>query len=199
MSESEDCTQAPQAVLRPAKQPLWDTVLFSESGLVGSVDLFSDVKWFPDHTAKKFGFDTNMLGDGCLPVPCEYDFSSLELRFEKYVHPEDIIRVLRGTAYSFVRGQVVKVLELVGSAFKPLLVLPHEAEDVKKYIDSQLQAMAERGEWESYTHAVVPIGSRALRIRSSESFRLRVTASVGELHGPVRLKVSMQDTLHTPL
>ena len=212
-------------VLRALKQPLFDTLIVPEDGIRDEqeIALFVDRKSFPDGR-RKMRADCNLPCDQVLGYPLEYDFSSLELRFEKWAHPDDVRRVLRGIHLTWIFGQGTPWLRLTGSGFKPLFVLPHEVEDMRATIEQQVIKYAETGVWPAWTQdltaAVAEERSRTLaalkehgadskdirlpqgrarRISSTEAFSCRVACNVSEMHAPVRLKVMMQDTLYACL
>ena len=196
-------------VLRMLKQPLFDTLIVPESGISteAEISLFVDRKHFPDGT-QKFRRHCNLTNDGSMGYPVEYDLTSLELRFEKWAHADDVRRVLRGMHLSWYFGQNTPWLRLAGSGFKPLIVLPHEVESMEEDVRRQIAAFAETGVWPAWTHDMTanlpqpadgPVLSKpgARRISSTESFRCGVEINTGgELHAPVTMKVLMQDTLY---
>ena len=199
-------------VLRALKQPLFDTLIVPEEGISSEaeIQLFTDRNLFPNGS-RKFRRHCNLSQDGSLGYPVEYDLTSLELRFEKWAHPDDVRRVLRGMHLSWYFGQNTPWLRLAGSGFKPLIVLPHEVESMEEEVRKQIAAFAETGVWPAWTHDMTanlpqpadgPVLSKpgARRISSTESFRCGVEINTGgELHAPVTLKVLMQDTMYAPI
>jgi hypothetical protein len=204
-------------VLRALKQPLFDTIIVPVEGIMSDaeIQLFADTKHFPDGS-RKLRRHCNLSIDGQLGYPLEYDLTALELRFEKWSHPDDVQRVLRGLHLSWYFGQNTPWLRLSGSGFKPLFVLPHEVEDARAALQEQIERFAASGGvWPAWTHDMrgahpyqhaegaegepEPVKSSpcARRISSTESFRCGVEVNTGgELHGPVTMKVLMQDTLY---
>lgn len=213
----------PEIVMRPHKTAIFDTMKFPEEGFAGEDAFFRDCKWFRDHTPKRPGIDTNMIQDSSLGLPLEYDLSSVELRFEKFCHHDDVLAVLRSLDLEFITGQANRKFKLSGSSFTPLIVLPHEALDMKDLIEKQLRSMAEKGLWTAYTHDMrvdqhPPLDAnekpepgqpqkldltktvkKPLTIHSTEIFWMRVNCHVPELRGPLRLKCQLQDTLYQPV
>lgn len=187
-------------VLRALKQPLFDTLIIPEDGILAEaeVSLFTDGKKWPDGR-RKFRRHCNMTQDGMLGYPLEYDFSSLELRFEKWANPGDVHAVLRGLHLAFYFGQNVPFLRLAASGFTPLIALPHEVESMEEEVRRQIVAFAKDGVWPAWTHPMTTTDGKPRRISSVESFRCGVECTVPELYGPVTLKVQMQDTLYAQL
>jgi len=187
---------APPAVpvLRALKQPICDTLIIPEEGLLVYVDLFSDRKWFPDHKPKT-PHDCNMTNDGFLGYPLEYDLRALDLVFEKWSHPDDVVRVRKGLLLQWFFGQNTAWLRLEASAWKPLIVLPHEVEDARAHIERLIVQYAETGVWPSWRHEMTTPDGKPRRVSSTEVFHCKADLNVGELHGPVRVKMLMQDTL----
>jgi hypothetical protein len=140
-----------------------------------------------------------MTQPGMLGYPLEFDLSALELRFEKWAHPDDVARVLKGLRLNWFFGQNVPWLQLTASGFQPLIVLPHEVEDAQAEVRRQIAAFTQHAVWPAWRHDMETPDGKARRISSTESFSCRVACDVSELHGPVRLKVLMQDTLYACL
>jgi len=186
-------------VHRALKQPLYDTLIVPEEGITAEreISLFTDHKAFPNG-AQKMRRHTNMNLDGYLGVPLEYDLSSLELRFEKWSHADDVQKVLRGLCLTWVFGQQTAWLKLAASGFKLLFVLPHEVENMEEEVRRQIAAFSESSVWPAWTHDM-KVDGKPRRIDSTESFRCGVECAVSELHGPVTVKVLMQDTLYAAL
>lgn len=187
-------------VLRCLKQALYDKLIVPESGYIGKVCLFDDSKFFPDHSQKSEK-DTNMTLPGMLGHPLEFDLSWIDLKFEKFSHPDDIRRVLRGLTFKWVRGQNTPWLRLTLSGFEPYIQTdPLLPENQQLLIASQLQSFHDQGIWTRYRVRVLTPDGLAQRITSSEAFRVEVSSAeggLGELHGPVHLKVLLGDQLYT--
>jgi hypothetical protein len=192
-------TPPAQSVLRAIKQPLFDTLIVPEEGIASEreITLF-DRKYFPNGQPK-LRRHTNMIQEGCLGIPLEYDFSGLELRFEKWSHADDVRAVLRGLHLQWYFGQNVPWLRVPASGFKPLIVLPHEIESWENEVRQQIERYAETGVWPAWTHDMRGNDRKPRRITGPESFRCGVECAVSELHGPVTMKVLMQDTLYSVL
>lgn len=193
-------SEAPQSpVLRQLTHALYDTLIVSEEGQLGNrglVNLFSDCRWFPDHTPKSER-DCNLTADGLLGYPLMYDLRRIELVFEKWSHPDDVRRVLKGIVLKWIRGQNVSWLRVTLSGFEPFIAADWaEADAVKK---EMLRDILHEGVWSHYRTSVLTKDGRPQRIESTESFRVEAScpAPIGELHGPVRLKILLQDTLYT--
>ncbi|MGH8896758.1 MAG: hypothetical protein ACRDZ4_06975 [Egibacteraceae bacterium] len=206
--------------LRPLKQPIFDTLIVPVEGIASEAEirLFTDPKRFPDGT-RKMRRHCNLSQDGSLGYPLEYDMAALELRFEKWSHSDDVLRVLRGLRLSWYFGQNVPWLDVTASGFSPLVVLPHEVEDAREEIIRQIATFAERGVWPAWTHDITAHAEPDLpaevspevrerqrkpgqprRISSTESFSCGIEINTGgELHGPVTMKVMMQGTLYAQL
>jgi hypothetical protein len=186
-------------VLRCLKQPLFDKLIVPESGLVGPVSLFTDHKFFPDHSPKTEK-DTNMTCSGFLGAPLEYDLSWIDLKFEKFAHPDDLRRVLRGLTFRWVRGSNTPWLRVTLSGFEPFLQTEAIlSQNQEMLVASQLQEFHDKGIWTRYRINVKTPDGLSQRITSSEAFRVEVSApdgGLGELHGPVHLKVLLGDTLY---
>jgi hypothetical protein len=189
-------------VLRCLKQALYDKLIVPESGYIGKVCLFDDPKFFPDHTPKTEK-DTNMTCQGCLGFPLEYDLSWIDLKFEKFSHPDDIRRVLKGLTFRWIRGQNTPWLRLTLSGFEPLLMTEGVlSENLKDHVKGQLADFKETGIWTRYRVSVLTPDGLSQRITSSELFRVEVSCpdgGMGELHGPVHLKVLLGDQLYTQI
>jgi hypothetical protein len=190
-----------QPVMRPLKQSLYDTLIVPESGHVGKVTLFDDCHFFPNHT-QKTEKDTNMTLSGQLGHPLEYDLRWIDLKFEKFSHPDDLRRVLKGLTFRWVRGQSVPWLRVTLSGFEPYLAKDELGPGVSdEEVRRLLAAYDGDNKWTRFRASVLSLDGLPQRIGSSECFRVEVSDDVGlgELHGPVRLKVILGDTLFTAL
>ena len=187
------------AVLRPLKQALYDKLIVPESGHAGHVNLFNDCHFFPDHSPKTEK-DTNMTCSGQLGSPLEFDLSWIDLKFEKFSHPDDIRRVLRGLTFKWVRGQNNPWLRVTLSGFEPLLMTEGVlADSLKDFVTGQLDDFKKNGIWTRYRVSVLTPDGKPQHISSNESFRVEISddIGIGELHGPVHLKVLLGDQLYT--
>jgi len=189
-------------VLRPLKQALYDKLIVPESGGITKVILFDEHKFFPDHS-QKMEKDTNMTCSGFLGYPLEFDLSWIDLKFEKFSHPDDVRRVLKGLTFRWIRGQNTPWLRVTLSGFEPLLMTEGVlSETLKPFVTEQLAGFKEAGIWTRYRVSVLSPDGLPQRITSTESFRVEVSSSeagLGELHGPVHLKVLLGDQLYTQL
>lgn len=191
-------------VLRALKQELYDTVLVPESGLLGCRQrAFADCQWFPDHTPKT-EVDCNLRHNGMLGYPLEYDLVAIELRVEKFCHADDVARLLRAVVLRWFFGQDTPWRRVAGSAMTPAFSLPGPAEQeagLRAHVERQLKEFAARGAWLAYTADMRGPDGKPRRVSSTEGFSCAVDAErpTGELHGPARLKVVMQDTLYAQL
>lgn len=181
-------------VLRPLRHPLYDTLIVPESGVLaeGRGDLFADCRWFPDHTPKT-EHDCNLTMSGCLGCPLEYDLSYFELQVEKFAHPDDVRRVLRGLVFKWIRGQNPPWLRVTLSGFEPY----YGAETDQAKV---LAAWPGEAVWLRHRHDAKTPEGEPQRIHGTESFRVEAASkNIGELRGPVRLKFLLQDTLYAQL
>lgn len=181
-------------VLRPLRHPLYDTLIVPESGVLaeGRGDLFVDCPWFPDHTPKT-EHDSNLTQNGSLGYPLEYDLSHFEIQVEKFAHPDDVRRVLRGLVFKWIRGSNVPWLRVTLSGFEPY----YGAETDQAKV---LAAWPGEAVWLRHRHDAKTPDGEPQRIHSTESFRVEaVSRNIGELRGPVRLKFLLQDTLYAQL
>lgn len=191
-------------VLRPLKQTLFDKLIVPESGSLQRVDLFTDCRWFPDHTAKTEK-DTNMNMDGQLGFPLEFDLSWIDLKFEKFSHPDDVRRVLRGLVFKWIRGQSVPWLRVTLSGFEPVLLVEGQGSDeMRKQVEEFRRSVADMkdGVWTRYRVGVLTPDGKPQRITGPEAFRVEVSSpggGIGELRGPVHLKVLLGDQLYAQL
>lgn len=187
-------------VLRCLKQPLYDKLIVPEDGRMSQVVLFDDHKFFPDHSLKT-GKDTNMTQSGMLGYPLEYDLSWIDLKFEKFAHPDDVRRVLRGLTFKWLRGQNTPWLRVTLSGFEPLLMTEGVLSDtLKEHVSKELAVFKDAGIWTRYRVSVLTPDGKPQRITSVESFRVEIVSpdgGIGELHGPVHLKVLLGDQLYT--
>ena len=183
-----------EPMLRLLKQPLYDKLIVPEDGHVGLVSLFSDCRWFPNHTPKSLK-DTNMTCDGTLGFPLEYDLRWIDLKFEKFAHPDDLKRVLRGLTFKWVRGQTVPWLRVTLSGFEPYLAKDDLALFSDDAVRRLLAAYDGENKWTRFRVSVLTPDGEPQRIGSTESFRVEIEGNLGELHGPVHLKVLLGDTL----
>lgn len=191
--------EPPQSpVLRQLTHALYDTLIVPEFCECLDVRLFADCRWFPDHTPKTER-DCNLTVDGMLGQPLMYDLRRFELVFEKWSHPEDIKRVLRGLVFNWIRGQCVPWLRVTLSGFEPYVAVEDEAKDGGALRNEMLRDLKREGVWSHYRTSALTVEGKPQRIESTEAFRVDVKCPrpIGELHGPVRLKVLLQDTLYT--
>jgi hypothetical protein len=189
-------------VLRPLKQTLYDKLIVPESGHIGRVSLFDDCKFFPDHT-QKTEKDTNMTLSGQLGFPLEFDLSWIDLKFEKFAHPDDVRRVLRGLTFKWIRGQCTPWLRVTLSGFEPRMDLEGVGDgELKEFVNKELKKFQDAGIWTRYRAGVLTPDGLPQRLSSTESFRVEVASpegGIGELHGPVHLKVLLGDQLYAQL
>lgn len=185
-------------VLRQLSHALYDTLIVPESGEMGDVALYADCRWFPDHTPKTER-DCNLTADGLLGVPLMYDLRRFELVFEKWSHPDDVRRVLKGLVFQWIRGQCCPWLRVTLSGFEPYIAVADDVPEADSVRREMLRDLKREGVWSHYRTSALTTEGRPQRIESTEAFRVDVKCPrpIGELHGPVRLKVLLQDTLYT--
>lgn len=184
------------AVLRRLKQSVYDKLIVPENGNVGRVSLFTEPRFFPDHSPKTEA-DCNLTMAGGLGMPVEYDLRWIDIVFEKFSHPSDLKRVLKGLHFRWIRGQMVPWLRMTLSGFTPFLSAGDE--QTERAASKKLAQFAEEGSWTHYRADVRTPEGTPQRITSTESFRVDVEGNLGELHGPVHLKVMLQDTIYVPI
>ncbi len=96
-------------VLRPLRQPLYDTEIFS-NGDTQQV-LFTDNKKFAGGTAKSLA-DTNMPQSGTLGFPLEFDHVGFTFEFERGTTRPDFNILYKSTVFEWIYGQVTRWLQI---------------------------------------------------------------------------------------
>lgn len=188
--------QVGMPVLRQINQPIYDKLIVADDGRV-NVNLFDNCNTFPDGRPKT-EHDCNLTMNGCLGYPNELDLHYIDLVFEKFCHPTDLQRVLKGLSFKWIRGQSVPWMRLTLSGFDPFLRGEISGLSEEK-AEKQLAKAAENGVWTHYRVNVRTPDGKPQKIASTESFRVRVEGSLGELYGPVHVKVLLQGTFYAAI
>lgn len=96
-------------VLRPLRQPLYDTEKFA-NGDTQQV-LFTDNKKFADGTAKSLA-DTNMPQSSTLGFPLEFDHVGFTFEYQRGTSRADFNILYSGTVFEWIYGQVTRWLQI---------------------------------------------------------------------------------------
>jgi hypothetical protein len=177
----------PTPVLRPLRQPLYDTVFLD--GKVGRQQAFVDNRFFTDHKGKTTQ-DTNLTQSGQLGYPLEFDLDHLVLVFQEYPSVDAVRKLLRHLTAVWFFGANVPWLRASFSSLEPWH--PKDA----PYSPSDASVVPLRY-WADMRN---PVTGAVRRISSVESFHCDIeTHEEVPLESPIRLQIVLMGILYAGL
>lgn len=201
-------------VLRPRRHIYFDTVRLQGTHQEA---LFSNIMSFPNGEYKQRDIDTNMNLCGQLGTPLLFDLWAWSIAFEKFGTGSDIREVLASTSFKLVFGYRDHTIHsAVGTEFYPAIMLTdglsggtvglekvtrkRRADNWKKaagQIRGSLRSMAKRGQI-THWYQELAVDRKAIRIDSTEGFKVDIVSSAKKLSCPVQFKVGLHGILYTP-
>jgi len=142
--------------------------------------------------------ETSMTLDGMLGHPLEFDPASIELYFEEFSDPEDVVEFLKHSVVEYIVGCDTRMATISGSMFDPVFTLidPEKGPGATA-VSGLLQAALGRKLLDLTHHFTKKIDVR--RLGSTDAFSVRIeTGRPLKTHGPIRLKVALKGVMWRP-